>query len=232
LIRVLALDVSTWWGSAALVEQDGREMLPRVLAEYGTRVDGSHAEQLLQWIEQLLADAGWSKTSLDAYAATRGPGSFTGVRVGLATIRGLSLASGRPCFGVTTLEAIVEAHGPAELPRVPVMDAGRGELYSARYDADSSPPVELEAAWLGATALVLAPVEGSRGLVLRGPGVQIAMPPGSPLTLAATTTERLAGATGRLVAHRMARGTGVSEPLAPLYLRAPDALLKRARQRH
>ena len=111
MTRVLALDSSTWWGSAALVEQYGRETRPRVVAQHGTRVDGSHAEQLLQWIEQLLAEAGWSKTSLDAYAATRGPGSFTGVRIGLATIRGLSLVSGRPCFGVTTLEAIVEAHG-------------------------------------------------------------------------------------------------------------------------
>jgi len=200
-----------------------------VVAEYGARVDGSQAERLLSWIEQLLAEAGWSKTSLDAYAVTRGPGSFTGVRVGLGTIRGLSLAAGRPCFGVTTLEAIVEAHGPADLERIPLMDAGRGELYAARYDADSSPPVELEAAWIGAAPLVLARAGASRGLVLRGPGLQLELPPDAPLTMPGSTTECLAGAAGRLVAYRVARGTDSPEPLAPLYLRLPDAVLKRSR---
>ncbi len=232
MTRVLALDTSTWWGSVALVEvqQEESETRPRVVAEEGARVDGSHAERLLQWIDQLLAGAGWSKTSLDAYAATRGPGSITGVRVGLGTIRGLSLAAGRPCFGVTTLEAIAEAHGPADLERIPLMDAGRGELFAARYDADSSPPVEVEAAWLGAAPLVLSRAVASRGLVLRGPGLQIELPPDAPLAMPGSTAERLAGAAGRLVAHRAACGTGFPEPLAPLYLRPPDAVLKRARQ--
>ena len=228
MTRILALDSSTSWGSVALVEHEGRESRPRVVAEHGARVDGAHAERLLQWIEQLLAGAGWSKTSLDAYATTRGPGSFTGVRVGLGTIRGLSLAAGRPCFGVTTLEAIVEAHGPADLERIPLMAAGRGELFAARYDADSSPPVEIEAAWLGAAPLVLSRAVASPGLLLRGPGLQIELPPDTPLTMAASTAERLAGATGCLVAHLAGR-TASPEPLAPLYLRAPDAVLQRAR---
>jgi len=230
MIRVLALDTSTWWGSVALVEREGPESRPRVIAEHGARVDGSHAERLLQWFDELLAGAGWSKTSLDAYAATRGPGSFTGVRVGLGTIRGLSLAAERPCFGVTTLEAIVEAHGPAELERIPLMDAGRGELYAARYDANSFPPVEVEAAWLGAAPLALSRAGASRGLVLPGPGLEIERPPDAPFAVAASRTERLAGAAGRLVAHRVACGTDSLEPLAPLYLRLPDAVLKRARQ--
>ncbi len=230
MIRVLALDTSTAWGSVALVEQEGCQSRPRVVAEHGARVDGAHAERLLQWIEQLLAGAGWSKTSLDAYATTRGPGSFTGVRVGLGTIRGLSLAAGRPCFGVTTLEAIVEAHGPADLERIPLMDAGRGDLYAARYDADSFPPVEIEAAWLGAAPLVLSRAVASPGLLLRGPGLQIELPPDTPLTMAASTAKRLAGAAGCLVAHRAACGTESPEPLAPLYLRVPDAVLKHARR--
>ena len=108
MIRVLALDVSTWWGSVALVGQTAADSAPCVVAETGTRVDGSHAEQLLVWVARVLGDAGWSKSALDGYAATRGPGSFTGIRIGLGTLRGLGLATGRPCVGVTTLEAIVE----------------------------------------------------------------------------------------------------------------------------
>ena len=230
MIRVLALDTSTVWGSVALVEQEECASGPRVVAEHGARVDGAHAERLLQWIEQLLAGAGWSKTSLDAYATTRGPGSFTGLRVGLGTIRGLSLATGRPCFGVTTLEAIVAAHGPAELERIPWMEAGRGELYAARYDADSFPPVEVEAAWLGARPLVLSRAVAAPGLVLPGPALKIELPPDTPLTLVASTTERLAGATGCLVAQRTACGTESPEVLAPLYLRLPDAVLKQSRR--
>lgn len=223
--RILALDTSTWWGSVALIERMTDGGPPSVVAEVGDRIDDSHAEHLLGWIARALAEAGWPKTSIDAYAATRGPGSFTGVRVGLGTIRGLGLASGRPCVGVTTLEAIAEAHGPDDRERFPVMDAGRGELYAGRYDARSSPPAERTEPWLGGAADVLAWAATAGGTAIAGPGTRIENSAEAAAPRVAHAPLRLAGAAGRVAAFR----GEPSRPLAPLYIRPPDALLKRPR---
>src|SRR5262249_30031122 len=107
LMRVLAIDTSTWWGGAALVERsaDGSIL---VAAECALHVEDSHAARLLPVIEALLGLAGWAKTDPAAYAATRGPGSFTGIRVGLGLLEGLALATGRRCLGIPTLQAMAE----------------------------------------------------------------------------------------------------------------------------
>lgn len=223
--RILALDTSTWWGSVALVERATKGEAPSIVAEVGERIDDSHAEHLLDWIARVLGEAGWPKTSIDVYAATRGPGSFTGIRVGLGTVRGLGLATGRPCVGVTTLEAIAEAHGPDDRERFPVMDAGRGELYAGRYDARSSPPAERTPPWLGGATDVLARAATAGGTIIAGPGTRADIPAGVQTTPVVSAPLRLAGATGRVGAFR----EGSLQPLAPLYIRPPDALLKRRR---
>lgn len=218
--RLLAVDTATWWGSVALVElaADGRA---EIVADCGERIDSSHSERLVHWIERLLEDSGWPKNSIDAYAATRGPGSFTGIRVGLGTIRGLGLATGRPCHGVTTLEAIAEAVGPCDRARFPVMEAGRGELYAAGFDAASSPPVARVAPWLDRASAVLARIASDDGMALPGPGTRLAPESASGSEL--HVPERLAGAAGKVAALRGEH----SDALTPLYIRPPDAILKR-----
>jgi tRNA threonylcarbamoyladenosine biosynthesis protein TsaB len=225
LRRILALDTSTWWGSVALIERKADGRPPSVVVAVGERIDDSHAEHLLDWIARALAGAGWPKTSIDAYAATRGPGSFTGIRVGLGTVRGLSLAADRPCIGVTTLEAIAEAHGPDDRERFPVMDAGRGELYAGHYDARSSPPAERAPPWLGGADDVLARAATAGGAVIAGPGTRFESPAEASAARVVHAPLRLAGAAGRVAAFR---GDSL-QPLAPLYIRPPDALLKRSR---
>jgi tRNA threonylcarbamoyladenosine biosynthesis protein TsaB len=225
--RILALDTSTWWGSIALVSGEQSHDEVEVAAELGARVRDSHADRLLHRIDLLLAEAGWPKSSLDLYAATRGPGSFTGIRVGLGTIRGLSLATGRPCAGVTTLEALAEAHGPADRERMPVMDAGRGEFYGARFDPASTPPRTIDEPWLGNAARALGP--SGPVVMIPGPGTRIdpaRLPAGAAV---ARATRNVAAAVGRLVLLRgtVERGEGV---LAPLYLRPPDALVKKRKK--
>ena len=148
MIRAVGLDTTTWWGGVALVA--GSDDGAQTVAEAGVRVDDSHAAHLLRLLDALMVEAGWARTSVDLYAATHGPGSFTGIRIGLGTVRGLALAAGRAALGVGTLEAMAEAHGPDSRDRVPVLDAGRGEVYAARYDATGSPPEEREAMRRGA----------------------------------------------------------------------------------
>ncbi len=213
--RVAAVDASTWWGGAALVEEaEGRA---EVVAEIAVRIRDSHAAHLLGMLDHLLDEAGWSRGQVDVWAATRGPGSFTGLRIGLGTIAGLGLASGRPCLGVGTLEALAEAHGPAEAERVPLLDAGRGEVYGARYDAASSPPREIVPPWLGPRERALE--GGSGSPVLLGPAA--ATLPGS--VLSGRSARGVAAAAARLAASLAAAGAADGDGMAPLYIRPPDA---------
>jgi len=227
LTRVLALDTSTWLGGLALVEAATGED-PRTVAELTLDVRDSHADHLLRRIDWLLVEAGWGKSSVDVYAATRGPGSFTGIRVALGTVRGLSLATDRPGVGETTLRALAEAHGPAEGSRLTLMEAGRRELYGARFDAAGCPPAILEQPWLASREEVAAKTPEEPWVVIPGPGTELEVGELPRLARAARVPRSVAAALGRLVLLRDPDELG-AEPLAPLYIRLPDAVLKRKR---
>jgi len=221
--RVLAVDTSSPWGGVAVVERAREGAVPVVLAEAGFRAP-DHGRRLVGWLDALLRVAGIARDSIDLYVATRGPGSFTGLRIGLGTIRGLAVAAGRPCRGVGTLDALAEAHGPAEVARVPLLTAGRGELFGARFDATSMPPLAEVAPCVGPPASVIETTIGAGPAVAFGPGavscvdelreagVRLAAPPAG-----------IAAAAGRLA---LASNPG-EDSMSPLYLRPPDALVGR-----
>jgi tRNA threonylcarbamoyladenosine biosynthesis protein TsaB len=225
-MRSLAIDASTWWGSVALAESDGREVRP--VAELGLQVRRSHASSMLSAVEAVLGLAGWERSSVDVYVALRGPGSFTGVRIGLGTVRGLALAAGRPSAGVSTLEALAEAHGPAEAARLPVVPAGRGELFAALYDAAGSPPHRSGGPWVGSPGrLVEWAGETAAGVVIPAPGVE---PPMLELLAdagwrASAPQRSLATAGARLVLLGGTSPAEWAESMSPVYVRAPDAEL-------
>ncbi len=217
-MRVLAIDTSTSRANVALLEGAGGTV--DTVAETVATMVGSHATHLFDLIDRVLAMAAWSKQQLDAFAVIRGPGSFTGVRIALGTARGLALASDRPCAGVNTLEAMAEASGACSGERVPVLGAGRGELYVARYDAGSSPPRELVAPHLQSTeAFWKMPA----GYALWGSGAD-------PPTELSTLTGRQAGLQTAAAAGRIAILRGLparpDTSISPLYIRPPDAQLK------
>jgi len=228
MIRVVAIDVSTWWAGLALVEVPEPDAVPSLVAEVGVLVRDSHAARLLVLLERLLADASWPVSGVDAYAATRGPGSFTGLRIGLGTVRGLGLASGRPCLGVGTLHAMAEALGPSDRERVPVLEAGRGDVFAARYDARSSPPLERVAPWVGAPERIAG--EDTREVVAFGSGARLHRErlerAGFRGVFAASPTSVAAGA-GRIAAARLLSGAADGEGLMPLYVRPADAEVSR-----
>ena len=116
---ILAADTSLPILSVALVMDD---VLLGAVALEGR---SSRNEKLLPAIDWLLTEAAVERTSIDLFAVTRGPGSFTGVRIGLATMQGLALALGKPVCAMSTHEAIAPALGGAAI----VDDAGRGEFY-------------------------------------------------------------------------------------------------------
>jgi tRNA threonylcarbamoyladenosine biosynthesis protein TsaB len=216
----------------ALVEQAGAGEAPRVTAAVGARIERSHATGLLESADWLLARAGWTRSSLDGFVATRGPGSFTGIRVGLGTVRGLALAADRPCVGVGSLEAIAQAHGPDERDRVALIGAGRGELYGARFDAVATPPRALDEPWLRPVAGLLEGIEGEAVLIF-APGSTELRPESTdaPARLRiAPVPHDVAAAAGVLALLRGLPGRGEPATLAPVYVRPPDAVLKTRRR--
>ena len=99
-MRILAIDVSALAASAALT-QDGK-----LLGEFFLNVGLTHSVTLLPMAEALLKNTGLTMADVDLFAVSHGPGSFTGVRIGVSTVKGLAWAAEKPCVGVSTLEAM------------------------------------------------------------------------------------------------------------------------------
>jgi tRNA threonylcarbamoyladenosine biosynthesis protein TsaB len=99
----------------------------------------THSRRLVPAIDFLLAQLALPPSAVEGYAVTTGPGSFTGLRVGLSTVQGLALAAGRPCFGASALD-VLAARIAGEAPRLAaVMDAHRGEVFAGLYDEAAQP---------------------------------------------------------------------------------------------
>ena len=124
---ILAIDTATRWAGLAL--HDGTA----VIAEHGWRCQNNHTREMTPAINQMLARAALAPEELHAIAVAIGPGSYTGLRVGLALAKGMALAHHLPLVGVNTLDIIAAAFGPAEAQLVAVIAAGRRRITAAGY---------------------------------------------------------------------------------------------------
>ena len=131
---VLALDTAGT-GCFAAVYDGGED---RVLASAGAVIGRGHAEQLMAFVDQALEASGRTLGEVERIAVTIGPGSFTGIRVGVAAARGFALALGVPAVGISILEALAQAAREAQPGRdvLAVMDAKRDELYCQSFKAN------------------------------------------------------------------------------------------------
>lgn len=212
---MLGIDTCLGACSAALWSRDRG-----VLAARCETMQQGHAERLVPMIEEVLAQAGTSAGALEAIAVTVGPGTFTGVRIGIAAARGLALAAGLPVHTTTSLK-LLAATARATLPDAdgrPVaacVDARRGEVYleisPASGSAASSGPRLVSLAQAGALILAAAPD---------------ALLVGSGAALVAAGFGALQAAGGSLepdARHLAGIDLGVATVPVPLYIRAPDA---------
>ena len=129
-MKILSVDSSAIVASVALCE-DGC-----LLAEYTLNNKNTHSETLLPMIESLLSFFSMEIGDIDLFAVSSGPGSFTGVRIGTATVKGLAFASNKPCIGVSTLEAIAYNLRFHKGLVCPVMNARRSQVYTAIFRSD------------------------------------------------------------------------------------------------
>ncbi len=127
MTKILAIDTTAEFGSLALVADD------EMAAEVPIHAPDGFGQVIYGHLRRMLDAAGWSVGTIDCFAAAAGPGSFTGVRVGLAAAKGLAEAEGKPAVGISNLQAIA-SFGSAPL-RAAVLDARRGQVYGAVYDA-------------------------------------------------------------------------------------------------
>ena len=215
-MKLLALDCAGVACSAALW-RDGS-----IVAERTREMVRGHAEALIPMIGEVMAAGGETLNALDRLAVTVGPGSFTGIRVGLAAARGLALAIGCPLIGVGTLAALAEGTQPAERVShivLALLDARRGEVYAQAFDEGLVPltspracPASEALTGLGAPILLV----GSGGALVAAAQV------GARLARAVAPEYPEAARVAALAARQDERARPGHE-VAPLYLRGPGA---------
>jgi len=209
---VLGLDTCLSSCSVAVLEGE------RVLASAREVMARGHQERLAPMARDVMAKAGLAFGRLDRIAVTVGPGSFTGLRVGIAFAKGLALALDRPAVGIGTLEALAAEAGPEPRGLVfAAIDARRGQVYLQAFE-DGRALMAPDALTAESAAARLAELSQGRACVLVGSGAALlaGLAPHARIVAAE-------GADARQVA-RLAL-TRAPAPLRPLYLRSPDAKL-------
>lgn len=130
-MKILAIDSSAKAASVALVE-DGR-----LLGEFFINVGLTHSQTLMPMVEDLLKNTGVKLSEVEAFAVSAGPGSFTGLRIGIASVKGMALLSDTPCVGVSTLEAMAYNFIGEDALVCAVMDARCNQLYNAIFEVNN-----------------------------------------------------------------------------------------------
>ena len=196
MARILAIDTTADLGSAALIEDD------RVVDEVSLRAPDGFSPVIFGAIQELLQRHGWPLESIDCFAGASGPGSFTGVRVGLTAIKGLAEATGRTAIAVSNLQALA-LHATSDI-RAVWMDARRGEIYGGVFDSQLQALAEE----------VVAPMERW----------QNSLPPNATILQGGEIP--LAGAIGQIAMQRYRRGDRPDPAsLDANYVRRSDAEL-------
>jgi tRNA threonylcarbamoyladenosine biosynthesis protein TsaB len=224
---VLGIETSSLHGGVALVGERG------LIGEYVLNIEVTYSERLLPAIDRLLADAGLTVPDLGGLAVAIGPGSFTGLRIGLSTAKGLAAASGTRLVGVPTLRALAWGLPFSRHPICPILDARKGEVYCALFRwTEGGLAQEMEDAALAPEALAARIAEPTifvgDGAALHAPVLSEALGPRALFAPAALAGARPA-AVAALGRERLLRGER-DDPaaLVPRYLRPSEAELKRA----
>jgi tRNA threonylcarbamoyladenosine biosynthesis protein TsaB len=221
-MRVLAVETSTLAGGVALLDDD------RLVAEYVLDVSLTHSERLLAAVDHCVADARWSPRDLEGLAVAVGPGSFTGLRIAISTVKGLAFALGVPIAAVPTLDAMAAALPFAAHAVCAVLDSRKNEVYASLYRWDGT---AMRRAW---DYLALPPGDLAARIDLLGEPVILvgdgAASVAAPGALQVPSPRRVPSpaCVGALGLARLRRGDVVgAADLAPLYLRPSEAELKR-----
>ncbi|MEQ1930091.1 MAG: tRNA (adenosine(37)-N6)-threonylcarbamoyltransferase complex dimerization subunit type 1 TsaB [Parvularculaceae bacterium] len=209
---MLTLGIDTALSSCSVAVLDGA----LVLASRSLLLEKGHAEHLAPLVVEALAEVGIAARELDRAGVVVGPGGFAGVRVGVAFARGLAIGTRLKTVGMTSLEALARGVAEAAGPVAAVVNANRGEVYAALYDADAILIEPFVAAPEAALQRLIA--AGANGAAAVGDGVRLVDPRGAHFRdLGAPPIDPA------VVARFAAAALAPTAAPAPLYLRDPDA---------
>lgn len=220
-MRILALDSTAKVAAAALLNDD------RLLCKAAAPDAMTHSATLLPEIERLLKDAGLGFADIDLFAASAGPGSFTGVRIGAATLKGIAFGRNKPCCAVSALEALAYNLRKTDGIVCALMDARRGQFYTATFAVTDSVVTRLSPDEAKSGEEIAASLAAYPHVTLVGDGAAVALPffDGLPVELCPEEKRLADGESVGLAAYAMYRaGKTVSDAdFAPVYLRLPQA---------
>ncbi len=223
-MRILAVDSSAKPASATIYE-DGK-----ILGDYYMNTAQTHSETLMPMIESLLCLTKLTVSDIDAFAVTNGPGSFTGVRIGVSCVKGLAFTNNAPCCPISTLEAI--AYNATELEgRIicAVMDARREQVYNAVFRIEKGKPVRLcEDRAVMIEALRVDGEKYGSDMLLIGDGAELCygkLHDTGVILAGEGMRYQKAASVAMAAAEKMSSGEKLISPrdLAPSYLRLPQA---------
>jgi tRNA threonylcarbamoyladenosine biosynthesis protein TsaB len=221
-MKVLGIETATKTGGVAIISEGG------ILAEYTLNIEITHSERLMATVDRVLRDTGITLADIDGFAVSIGPGSFTGLRIGVATVKGLAFTTGKPVAAVPTLEALAWNLPQAGHPVCPLLDAKKHEVYAALYRYQNSSLEEVLPAAVLPIATLAESITGQTVFTGEGAAVfreellallgdQASFAPLSALVPSAASVAEI----GLL---RLLHGGGTNpDDLAPLYIRRPEA---------
>lgn len=219
---ILALDSTAVVGSVALCRDE------KVIASFTVKNGNTHSETLLPMVEAVLRSANVRACDVDLFACSTGPGSFTGVRIGTATVKGLAFGRDVCCLGVSTLEALAENAVPTDALICPVMNARRGQVYNALFSYEDGTLHRLTPdRAIAVTELEEELTAMGRPFVLVGDGVEeyhrLAQKT-APAPLSTLLVDQHAASVAKIALRRYLTGErGTDSDLNPIYLRMPQA---------
>ncbi|MDO5294295.1 MAG: tRNA (adenosine(37)-N6)-threonylcarbamoyltransferase complex dimerization subunit type 1 TsaB [bacterium] len=224
-MRLLALDSSGLVASVALVVDD------TLVAEYTTNFKKTHSQTLLPMLDEIVKMTDTKLEEIDAIAVSSGPGSFTGLRIGSATAKGLGLALNKPIIGVPTVDALAYNLYATDAVICPIMDARRSQVYTGLYEFVDNQFVVMEQQKVATIAELLEELQPmKRKVIFLGDGVevhkeQIKETLGSLCSFApAHVAKQRAGAVAMLASEYYKQGKMESaSDHAPEYLRLSQA---------
>lgn len=227
-MNLLTIDTSTSTCSVALTRDD------RLVAEHLVDGDRTLTERLLAAIESVLADGGLDVAGLDGFGVALGPGAFTGVRIGVATVKGLAIATGKPVAGFSSLAMLALNLPFSSFPVCPLFDARKNEVYAGLYRCGSVPEPLMSDRVLPPRQL-LAEIEGT--VIFAGDGalryrelIETAL--GEQAIFAPPHCHLPRAGAGALLARELLK-SGEGTPLAllnPTYIRPSEAELAKIRR--
>lgn len=221
-MRILAVDTASLNASVATLDEGC------LRAELLLATNQTHSRHLMSLIDEALVLSSWPLKTVDGFAVTLGPGSFTGLRIGISTVKGLCMATGKPAVGVSSLKALAYQCAFEGLTVCVLLDGRKGEVYFARYHLEKGHLVP------DSDEMVLSPEEVAGDIdepvLFTGSGARLYMdvlinrlgeralfaPPGSDLIRASSVA---------LLALKQFESLDTCEPenLVPNYIRKPDA---------